>query len=149
MTQDVLRLQRERQVVEHQLSELFALLSKQKQIVLVSQLQRKHAPILRMERSINRHGVINWERLRIKHLWVASFLEPFTLRLSQNVPGLKSRWAGHLLFRVLFTVNRPSGGCYPKPHRKSCMLWNGEHSGFQYRIKLPDTFLGCQGPKTV
>ena len=36
MTQDVLRLQRERQVVEHQLSELFALLSKQKQIVLVS-----------------------------------------------------------------------------------------------------------------
>lgn len=37
MTQDVLRLQRERQVVEHQLSELFALLSKQKQIVLVSQ----------------------------------------------------------------------------------------------------------------
>jgi 16S rRNA G1207 methylase RsmC len=39
MTQDVLRLQRERQVIEHQLSELFALLSKQKQIVLVSHLR--------------------------------------------------------------------------------------------------------------
>ena len=36
MTQEVANLQRERQVIEHQLSELFALLAKQKRALVVS-----------------------------------------------------------------------------------------------------------------